>query len=90
MDPRRVPGRVQLIHRRRENKVDARRGRDARVVRLIARVFGQVLGVAELARVDEDAGDHNVGCAPRRVEQGHMAGVQRPHGRDKSDSRTAA
>jgi hypothetical protein len=36
VDPRCIPWRIELIHSRREDKVDARPGRDARVARLVA------------------------------------------------------
>ena len=51
-----------------------------------ARVLGQVLVGTELQRVDEDAGDHEVGALAGFLHQGDMPLVQVAHGRHEGDA----
>ncbi|MCY1379566.1 hypothetical protein D9M69_672950 [compost metagenome] len=50
-----------------------------------ARVAAQVFAGAELQRVDEDTGDHEIGALGGFLDQGNMPGVQVAHGRDEAD-----
>ena len=50
-----------------------------------ARVVGDVVGVAELERVDEDAHDHHVALGPGPRHEREVAGVQRAHGGHEAD-----
>ncbi|MNS81334.1 hypothetical protein D3C72_1150450 [compost metagenome] len=51
-----------------------------------ARVLVEVFVGAELQRVDEDAGDHEIGALRSLGHQGGMAAVQVAHGRHEADA----
>ncbi|MCY1528623.1 hypothetical protein D9M68_637350 [compost metagenome] len=51
-----------------------------------ARVTGQVFAGAELQRVDEDTGDHEVGTLAGLLHQGDVPGVEVAHGRHEADA----
>ena len=51
-----------------------------------ARVLGQVFVGAELQRVDEDAGNHEVGTLAGFLHQGNVALVQVTHGRHEGNA----
>ncbi len=50
-----------------------------------ARVVGDVVGVTELERVDEDAHRHHVALEPGPRHERHVAGVERTHGGHEAD-----
>ena len=85
LDPGREAGRVQLGVSRREQEVDAGRLRDRGVVLEVARVRREILGVAELGGVDEEARDEHVRLGACRREECFVAGVQRAHRRHEPD-----
>ncbi|MDQ0729951.1 hypothetical protein QFZ57_000745 [Arthrobacter sp. B1I2] len=74
------PAGVDLLHGRREGQVNALflQQRQVRVKR--PGVAVQVHGIAELQRVDEDAGHHHVIVLDGGARQGGMAFVECPHG----------
>ena len=51
----------------------------------VARVRREILGVAELGGVDEEARDDDVALGARRREERYVAGVQRAHRRHEPD-----
>src|SRR5919201_1594708 len=57
LDPGLVPGWIELLGGRCEDDVDTRRLRERDVVRLVARIRGQILVRPELGRIDEEADD---------------------------------
>src|SRR5262249_3003712 len=85
VDPGRIPLGVQLLGGGREQDVDALAPGYDSVVRLVARVGGEVAGGVELRRVDEEAGDHELALGARGAEEGDMAGGEGAHGRDEPD-----
>ena len=48
-------------------------------------VVGDVVGVAELQRIDEDADRHHLALGPGPGHEGDVAGVQGPHGGHEPD-----
>ena len=81
---------VHLLDRGREQEVDACVGEEAGVARLVARVAGEVCGLAELSRVHEQAGDDEIALITRGAQEREMAPVERAHGRNEPDPRRAA
>ena len=59
--------------------------RDRRVVLEVARIGREILRVAELRGVDEEARDEDVRLGARRREERLVAGVQRAHRRHEPD-----
>src|SRR5207302_8976622 len=55
------------------------------VLLLLPRVPAEILVRSELSRVDEDRRRDFVRPALRFVDERHMPGVKRPHGRDQSE-----
>ena len=76
---------VDLAHGRGEQHVDAELGGLGGVVGLGARVGGEVAGVVELGRVDEQRDDHGVLLLARRPHQRVVAGVEGAHRRHEPD-----
>ena len=86
LDPRVEAVGIHLGGRRHEEEVDAGRLGDGGVRLLVARVALEVLPCAELGRVDEDRGDHQVVLAARRIEERDVPGVERAHRGDEPDA----
>jgi hypothetical protein len=78
-------GRVDLVGRRREQEVGSGRGGQRRVARLVARIGGEVGGLVELGRVDEEGDDHDLGLRARGADEADVAVVQRAHRRHEAD-----
>ena len=76
---------VDLADRRGEQHVDAELGRLDGVVGLAARVGGEVAGVVELRRVDEQRDDDRVLLVARGAHQRVVAGVEGAHRRHQPD-----
>ena len=79
------PSRVDLLDRGRVDEVDAGLGGEPRVALLVARVAVEVLAVAELGRVDEEAHDDDVALLAGGAQQREMALVQEAHRRHQPD-----
>ena len=90
LHPRRVAIRVELVNARREAEIDAGAGRQTFVVCFVAGVAGEIRRIAELAGVDEHAGDDDVAGAAGGVKQRHMSRMERAHRRHERDRRSAA
>jgi hypothetical protein len=58
------------------------------ILRFVARISIEILAFAELGRVDEETGNHQVAIAPRAVDKRKMTFMQRPHGWHKPDQLT--
>ncbi|PAV93284.1 hypothetical protein WR25_24984 [Diploscapter pachys] len=86
-DVRRKAFGVHHLDRRRPQQVAAMVGEQPRVRRLAPGIAGKVFVRAELLGVDEDRCDHLRARAPRRLDQRHMARVQRAHRRHQRDGR---
>ena len=84
VDPGGIALRVHLLGGRREQDVDARLLCEPRVALLVARISAEVLGRAELRRVDEEARDDDVVLLAGGGEQREMPGVERPHRRNET------
>ena len=82
------PRRVHLAHRRHEDDVDTGLRTDEQVALERPRVALDVLGVAELQRVHEDADRHDVALGPGPRHERAVAVVQRAHGRHQPDHPT--
>src|SRR5205085_3615666 len=89
VDPGLEAGRIELAGARREQDVDAGLGGERRVALLVPRIGGEVLSFAELRRVDEEAGDHEVVFVPRRAEEREVALVERAHRRYETNAPVA-
>ena len=76
-------------HRGHEDHVDPRLGAHGQILLQGAGVVGDVLGVAELQRVHEDADGHRVALGPGPGHQRDVPGVQRPHGGHQPDRMSA-
>ena len=86
LDPRVEALGIHLDGRRHEEKVDAGRLGDGGVRLPVARVAVEVLPCAELGRVDEDRGNHQVVLAAGRIEERDVPGVERAHRGDEPDA----
>jgi hypothetical protein len=78
-------GGIHLVDGRREEDIDLFGAKQVAVGVEGARVFGEVLGGAELLRVDEDGRHHDVAGGARGMDQREMAFVERAHGGHESD-----
>src|SRR5688500_15226340 len=81
----RIAGRIDLLNRRDEDRVNSGRGGDLGITRFLAWIGGEVCGIVELSGVHEDSGDDMAARGARRAKQGDMAVVQCAHGRDEAD-----
>jgi len=77
------PGRVHLVDRGGEHRVDAEPGEGGAVGLEVAGVAVEILVGAKLLWVDEDRHDDAVGPPPGFVHQRHVPVVKRAHGRHK-------
>ena len=89
LDPRLEAGGVHLLERRREEEVDARSGREARVARLVPRVRPEIGLVVELGRVDEERRDDRVVLGTGGPEEREMTVVEGAHRRHEADAAAA-
>ena len=79
VDPGLEARRVDLLGRGDEEHVHARLFGELGIAILVARVALEVLALAELGRVDEQARDDGLVLAPRRLEQGEVPLVEGSH-----------
>ncbi len=85
IDRRREPGRVHRGDVGRVEQVDAGFAQRRDVVAEAARIAVEVLGGAELQRVDEDRRRDRSRLGARALDERKMPGVQRAHGRHQPD-----
>jgi hypothetical protein len=84
-DGGREAARIDVLRRGGEQVVDALGAGQLGVARLVARVCGEVIGIVELRRVDEQPDDDDVDLRPRTAHERKVAVVERPHRRDEAD-----
>jgi hypothetical protein len=84
----REPVRIDLAHPRREDEIAPGGDELGEVAGEVARVGVEVLALAELRGVDENAGDHQVGARLGEGDEFHVRAVQVAHGRDQADRGT--
>jgi hypothetical protein len=76
---------VDLLDRRREEQVGARLRGELGVAGLVAGVAGEVRGLVELGRVDEQRHHDDVAGGAGGADEAEVALVQRAHGRYEPD-----
>ncbi len=82
--------RVDLLGRRREQEVGARRCGQLAVAGLVAGVAVEVAALVELRRVHEQRDDDEIAVRARALDQREMPVVQRAHRRHEPDPQAAA
>ena len=81
----RQPLRIHDLRGRGEHHIDTGRFQRSAILLQSARVVGEILGLVELHRVDEDADHHLLGVAVRLLHQRQVALMQIAHGGHECD-----
>jgi hypothetical protein len=85
LDPRLVPGRVELVDRGREEEVDAGVLGDGHIALLVARIALEILRGIELGGVHEQAYDDRIALVASSAEKREVPFVEGSHRRDEPD-----
>src|SRR5258708_19327830 len=80
IDERREGGGIHLLGGGREDQIDARLRRPARIGFEPSRIMLEVFPPVELDGVDEDADDYQLGVLAGPPDQPHMPRVESAHG----------